>query len=53
MEIVRFTGLERHYGAKEIFSGLCGVVRSGEKIGLVGPNGAGKSTLARILAGID
>ncbi|HTV73363.1 MAG TPA: ABC-F family ATP-binding cassette domain-containing protein [Candidatus Acidoferrales bacterium] len=53
MEIVRFNGLERHYGAKEIFSGLSGVVRSGEKIGLVGPNGAGKSSLARILAGMD
>jgi ATP-binding cassette subfamily F protein 3 len=53
MELVRFTGLERHYGAKEIFSGLSGVVRSGEKIGLVGPNGAGKSSLARILAGLD
>jgi ATP-binding cassette subfamily F protein 3 len=53
MDIVRFTGLERHYGAKEIFSGISGVVRSGEKIGLVGPNGAGKSSLARILAGLD
>ena len=53
MELLRFTGLERHYGANEVFHGLSGVIRDGEKIGLVGPNGAGKSTLVRLLAGID
>jgi ATP-binding cassette subfamily F protein 3 len=53
MELLRFTNLERHYGAKEVFSGLSGVIRDGEKIGLVGPNGAGKSTFVRLLAGID
>ncbi|HEX3464937.1 MAG TPA: ABC-F family ATP-binding cassette domain-containing protein [Candidatus Elarobacter sp.] len=53
MELVRFAGLERHYGAKEVFSGLSGVIRDGERIGLVGPNGAGKSSLVRLLAGLD
>ena len=53
MELLRFTNLERHYGAKEVFSGLSGVIRDGEKIGLVGPNGAGKSTFVRLLAGVD
>jgi ATP-binding cassette, subfamily F, member 3 len=53
MELVRFSALERHYGAKEVFAGLAGVVRDGERIGLVGPNGAGKSSLVRILTGID
>jgi ATP-binding cassette subfamily F protein 3 len=53
MELLRFTGLERHFGAKEVFSNLDGVIRDNEKIGLVGPNGAGKSTLVRLLAGID
>jgi ATP-binding cassette subfamily F protein 3 len=53
MELVRFTALERRYGAREIFTGLSGVVRDGEKIGLVGPNGAGKSSLVRLLAGRD
>ncbi len=52
-ELLRFAGLERHYGAKEVFRNLAGVIRDGEKIGLVGPNGAGKSTLVRLLAGID
>ena len=53
MEVVRFSGLERHYGAHEVFAGLAGVVRDGERIGLVGPNGAGNSSLVRILAGRD
>jgi ATP-binding cassette subfamily F protein 3 len=53
VELIRFSGLERHYGAKEVFSNLSGVVRDGEKIGLVGPNGAGKSSLSRLLAGRD
>jgi ATP-binding cassette, subfamily F, member 3 len=53
MEFVRFTALERHYGAKEVFAGISGVVRDGQRIGLVGPNGAGKSSLVRLLAGLD
>ena len=53
MELLRFTGLERHFGAKEVFRNLSGVIRDGEKIGLVGPNGAGKSTLVRLLSGSD
>ena len=53
MELLRFTDLARHYGANEVFTGLSGVVRDGEKIALVGPNGAGKSSLVRILVGGD
>ena len=53
MELVRFTGLTRHYGATDVFDDLSGVVRDGDRIGLVGPNGAGKSTLVRLLAGCD
>jgi ATP-binding cassette, subfamily F, member 3 len=53
MELVRFTALERHYGANEVFAGLDGVIRDGDKVGLVGPNGAGKSSLVRLLAGHD
>ena len=53
MELLRFSGLERHYGAKEVFSNLSGVIRDGDKIGIVGPNGAGKSTFVRLLAGTD
>jgi ATP-binding cassette subfamily F protein 3 len=53
MELVRFSALERHYGANEVFAGLDGVIRDGDKIGLVGPNGAGKSSLVRLLVGND
>jgi len=53
MELLRFTGLSRHYGANEVFTGLDGVVRDGDKIALVGPNGAGKSSLVRLLVGRD
>ena len=53
MEFVRFSRLERHYGAREVFRELSGVLRDGDKIGLVGPNGAGKSSLVRLLAGRD
>ncbi|BDE05852.1 ABC transporter ATP-binding protein [Vulcanimicrobium alpinum] len=53
MELLRFSGLARHYGAHEVFSDLAGVMRDGDKIGLVGPNGAGKSSLVRLLVGRD
>jgi len=53
MELVRFTALERHYGAHDVFAGISGVVRDGDRIGIVGPNGAGKSSLVRIVAGLD
>jgi ATP-binding cassette subfamily F protein 3 len=52
-ELLRFTALERHYGAREVFTGLGGVIREGDRIGVVGPNGAGKSTLIRLLVGRD
>ena len=51
MEWIRFSGLDRYYGARAIFTGLDGVLRDSRKVGLVGPNGAGKSSLVRILAG--
>jgi ATP-binding cassette subfamily F protein 3 len=52
-EWLRFSGLERFYGAREIFSEVAGVLRDDAKVGLVGPNGAGKSSLVRILAGLE
>ena len=53
MEMARFSALERHYGAQEVFAGISGAIRDGDRIGLVGPNGAGKSSLVRLLVGRD
>ncbi len=53
MELLRFEDLECRYGARDVFAGLGGVLRDGERIALVGPNGAGKSSLLRMLAGVD
>jgi len=53
VEWVRFSALERTYGARRIFGNVSGVLRDGVKAGLVGPNGSGKSSLVRILAGVD
>jgi len=53
MEWLRFTDIERFYGARPVLEGTSGVLRDGDKIALVGANGSGKSTLVRILAGID
>jgi len=36
----------------QALSGIKGVVRDGDRVGLIGHNGAGKSTLLRVLAGI-
>lgn len=38
--------------AVRALDGISGVLRDGDRIGLVGHNGAGKSTLLRVLAGI-
>jgi ATP-binding cassette, subfamily F, member 3 len=53
LELLRFTDLECHYGAREIFSNVSGVLNDAERVGLVGPNGAGKSSLLRLLAGVE
>jgi ATP-binding cassette subfamily F protein 3 len=53
LELLRFTDLECHYGARRVFSGVSGVLSDGQRVGLVGPNGAGKSSLLRLLAGVD
>ena len=53
MDLLRARGLECHYGARTIFSGLDCTLEAGERIALVGPNGAGKSSLLRLLAGVE
>ncbi|MGI8586446.1 MAG: ribosomal protection-like ABC-F family protein [Chloroflexia bacterium] len=40
-------------GPVEVLRHLDGLVRSGERVGIVGPNGAGKSVLFRLILGED
>ena len=51
MEWLRFTDVERFYGARQVLVRASGVLRDGDKIAIVGANGSGKSTLVRILTG--
>ena len=53
MEWLRFSNVERFYGARPVLEDASGVLRDGDKVALIGANGSGKSTLVRILAGID
>src|SRR3954451_10212607 len=45
--------LEKHFGPRQLFSGITLGISESERIGLIGANGSGKSTLLRIFAGIE
>ena len=51
--VSEFKGVDKSYGAKEIFRDVNFMIERGDRVALVGPNGAGKSTLIRMLAGTE
>jgi ABC-2 type transport system ATP-binding protein len=48
-DVIRATGLVKHYGEVRALDGLDLAVPAGSVLGLLGPNGAGKTTAVRIL----
>ena len=53
MTIVSFVEISRIFGGVRIFGPATGIIRRGDRIGVVGPNGAGKTTFCKVLAGFD
>jgi ABC-2 type transport system ATP-binding protein len=51
-DAVRFTGVEKRFGATTALAGLSFDVARGEMFGLIGPDGAGKTTAIRLLCGL-
>lgn len=50
-DVLRVTGLTKHYGGLKAMDGVSFSVKRGEVMALVGDNGAGKSTLVKALSG--
>ena len=51
-DAVRFTAVEKRFGATAALAGLSFDVAKGEMFGLIGPDGAGKTTAIRLLCGL-
>lgn len=45
-------GLEKSYGTKHLFSGLCLDVKRGEHVAVIGKNGTGKTTILKMINGL-
>ncbi len=51
-ELLKVTGLSKHFGGLAAVSGINMEINRGELIGLIGPNGAGKTTFFNLLTGV-
>ena len=49
--MLQVSNLEKHYGARVLFSDATLTISPGERVALFGRNGSGKSTLLKIIAG--
>lgn len=50
-ELLRVSGIEKHFGGFVALSGVSLVAAPGERLGIIGPNGSGKTTLINCIAG--
>ena len=50
-EIVRVSGLDKHFGGLHVTNNVSFKLREGEILGLIGPNGAGKTTVFNMISG--
>ena len=50
-EIVRVSGLDKHFGGLHVINDVSFQLRAGEILGLIGPNGAGKTTVFNMISG--
>ncbi len=51
-EVLRITGLAKHFGGLKALDGVDFAVRRGTVHALIGPNGSGKSTFINVLTGL-
>lgn len=50
-EVVRVSGLDKHFGGLHVVNDVSFQLRAGEILGLIGPNGAGKTTVFNMISG--
>lgn len=50
-EIMRVTGLDKHFGGLHVVNDVSFRLHAGEILGLIGPNGAGKTTVFNMISG--